>query len=271
MAGQLQVVTGIATTLIALIAGLTLNVERLGRRARRRSRRVTVDNARVAMLGLVRGRVAGLALAADRAGGQRASPSWRWCALLVVIVVSFSPTMTAAVIAETGARGRLSELVLAIVVLADLVLLVLFSLAHAVRARGARRRRAGGRAACSSRLAWEIGGARGVRRAGRRAVRALPALRRRARCTLVLLGVCALLSQVGATQQFEPLLAAMAAGLVIENLAVAQGDALKAAVQRGAPPVLVVFFVGGRRVAAARCARRDRARRRSRWSSCASR
>ena len=32
MAGQLQVVTGIATTLIALIAGLTLSVERLGPR-----------------------------------------------------------------------------------------------------------------------------------------------------------------------------------------------------------------------------------------------
>ena len=30
MAGQLQVVTGVATTLIALIAGLTLSVERLG-------------------------------------------------------------------------------------------------------------------------------------------------------------------------------------------------------------------------------------------------
>ncbi len=32
MARQLQVITGIATTLIALIAGLTLNLERLGRR-----------------------------------------------------------------------------------------------------------------------------------------------------------------------------------------------------------------------------------------------
>ena len=32
MAGQLQVVTGIATTLIALIAGLTLSLERLGSR-----------------------------------------------------------------------------------------------------------------------------------------------------------------------------------------------------------------------------------------------
>ena len=38
MAAQLQVVNGIATTLIALIAGLTLNFERLGRAARERSR-----------------------------------------------------------------------------------------------------------------------------------------------------------------------------------------------------------------------------------------
>jgi trehalose 6-phosphate synthase len=55
--------------------------------------------------------------------------------------------------------------------------------------------------------------------------------------------VCAVLSQVGTTQQLQPLLAALAAGVVIENLAVAQGDALRAAVRRGAPPVLVVFFV----------------------------
>ena len=61
--------------------------------------------------------------------------------------------------------------------------------------------------------------------------------------TLVLLAVCAVLSQVGTTQQLQPLLAAVAAGVVIENLAVAQGDALRAAVRRGAPPVLVVFFV----------------------------
>ena len=35
----------------------------------------------------------------------------------------------------------------------------------------------------------------------------------------------------------------MAAGLVIENLSVAQGDALRTAVRQAAPPVLVVFFV----------------------------
>ena len=58
-----------------------------------------------------------------------------------------------------------------------------------------------------------------------------------------MIAVCALLSQVGSTQQFEPLLAAVAAGLVIENLSIAQGDALKTAVQGTALPVLVIFFV----------------------------
>jgi Kef-type K+ transport system membrane component KefB len=162
-------------------------------------------------------------------------------ALVVVIVVSFSPTMTAAVVADSGARGRLSDTVLAVVVLADLAMLVLFSvsmlLARVVFDTGA-----GGGTAILARLVWEIGGAVAfgvligvlfalyLRYIGREIV-------------LVLLAVCVLLSQVGTTQQLQPLLAALAAGVVIENLAVAQGDSLRAAVRRGAPPVLVVFFV----------------------------
>ena len=149
--------------------------------------------------------------------------------------------MTAAVVADSGARGRLSDTVLAIVVLADLAILVLFSvsmlLARVVFDTGE-----GGGAEILARLAWEIGGAVafGV------LIGVLFALYLRyigREITLVLLAVCAVLSQVGTTQQLQPLLAALAAGVVIENLAVAQGDTLRAAVRRGAPPVLVVFFV----------------------------
>ena len=162
-------------------------------------------------------------------------------ALLTVVVVSFSPTMTAAVVADSGARGRLSDAVLAMVVLADLVLLIVF----AVTMQVARVVFDGGGwqgAEVLSRLAWEIGGAVafGV------LVGVMFALYLRyigREITLVLLAVCAVLSQVGRTQQLQPLLAAVAAGIVIENLAVAQGDTLRAAVRRGAPPVLVVFFV----------------------------
>ena len=38
------------------------------------------------------------------------------------------------------------------------------------------------------------------------------------------------------------MLAALAAGLVVENIAPPRGDALKQAVERGSLPVLIVFF-----------------------------
>jgi trehalose-6-phosphate synthase/Kef-type K+ transport system membrane component KefB len=238
MADQLQIVTGTATTLIALIAGLTLSAERLGRRLMSIVY-VTGTTLTVVMFGVAA--VAWIAwpwlpIAPAATGVERLA----MVALLAAIVASFSPTMTAAVITHTGARGRLSELVLTMVVLADLVLLVLFSLLMAF-GRLALQDDAGDSTSTMVRLAWEIGGAVafGV------FVGAVFALYLRyvgREVPLVLVVVCGLLSQIGTTQQFEPLLAAVAAGLVIENLSVAQGDALKGAVQRGATPVLVLFF-----------------------------
>jgi trehalose 6-phosphate synthase len=237
MAVHLQFITGLATTLIALIAGLTLNFERLGQQFAAIAR-LTATTLGVAILGI--GAVAWLAwpwlpIAPEASGLTRLA----MVSLLVVTMVSFSPTMTAAVTTETGSRGRLSETVLTIVVLADLALLVLFSLAMLFARIVVTTAADGG---LIGRFVWELGGAVafGV------LVGSMFALYLRhigREITLVIIAVCALLSQVGSTQQFEPLLAAVAAGLVIENLAIAQGDALKAAVQAAAPPVLVIFFV----------------------------
>ena len=60
--------------------------------------------------------------------------------------------------------------------------------------------------------------------------------------TLVLLALCVLLSAGGTYLRFEPLLAALAAGLVVENIAPPRGDVLRVAVEAGALPVLVIFF-----------------------------
>jgi trehalose 6-phosphate synthase len=238
MARQLQTINGVATTLIAFIAGLSLNFERIGRRTYGTARFIAVTLA-VSMLGLfaVGWTVwAWLPIAPDAVGAAKLA----MVALFVVIVISFSPTMTAAVISETGARGPLSDLVLAIVVVADLVALVLFSL-NLQFARSALDGVGAADVTVIVRLGWEIAGAV----AFGSLVGALFALYLRyvdREVTIVLLGVCLVLSQVGVTQGFEPLLAAMAAGMVIQNVAVPQGDALKVAIQRGALPVLVVFF-----------------------------
>jgi trehalose 6-phosphate synthase len=238
MTSQLQAVTGIATTLIALIAGLTISLERL-RTTLASITRFTAATLAVVMIGMA----ALLWFAWPWLGIAPASTDVERAvivSLLTIMIASVSPTMTAAVTTETAARGRLSELVLAVVVMADLVLLVLFSYSMQM-ARAVFRPDAAG-PSLLVRFAWETGGAI----AFGALVGALFALylryvRREA--TLALLAMCGLLSQVGSTQQFEPLLAAVAAGLVIENLSVAQGDALRAAVQRGAPPVLIIFFV----------------------------
>ena len=66
--------------------------------------------------------------------------------------------MTAAVTTETGARGRLSETVLTVVVLADLVLLVLFSFAM-LFARVAVGATTSDGVSLLARFTWEIGGA----------------------------------------------------------------------------------------------------------------
>ena len=239
MARQLQAVNGVATAVIAFIAGLTLNFGRLERRLAGTARMIATLLG-VAMIGLLA--VVWLAwpwlpIAPDTTGMAKLA----MVATFIIIVISFSPTMTAAVISETGARGRLTDLVLAIVVIADLVVLVLFSLALQF-ARATVGEGTTSEVNVLVRLTWEIGGAI----AFGSLVGALFALYLRyvrREVTLVLLGVCVLLSQVGATQGFEPLIAAMAAGMVIENVAMPQGDALRVAIQRGALPVLIVFFV----------------------------
>jgi trehalose-6-phosphate synthase/Kef-type K+ transport system membrane component KefB len=239
MARQLQTVNGIATAAIAFIAGLTLNFERLERRIDGMTRMIGVTLG-VSMAGLFV--VTWLAwpwlpIAPEAAGTAKLA----MVAVFVVIAISFSPTMTAAVISETGARGPLSDLVLAIVVIADLVALVAFSLAMQF-ARVAVAEGTASDVDVLIRLTWEIGGAI----AFGSLVGALFALYLRyvgREVTLVLLGICVLLSQVGVRQGFEPLIAAMAAGMVIQNVAVPQGDALRVAIQRGALPVLIVFFV----------------------------
>ncbi len=258
MARDLQVVNGVAIALIAFIAGLEINFTRL-----RPQLRAMLTMGGV-MLGLMWVTLSLLFFLA-----------WPWMPILpgatglarlalaglaATVVASFSPTVTIAVIAESRARGPLCELVLALVVLADLALVLLFTLSiEGVRlALGTT---AGGGAGVLSGLAWEIFGSF----AFGAIVGALLAFYLRyvgREVTVVLLGISALLSQVGAGWHFEPLLAALAAGLVVENIAPPEGDALRVAVERGALPILVLFFAAaGANLETARADRRRPARR----------
>jgi hypothetical protein len=159
-------------------------------------------------------------------------------ALLTTVVASFSPTVTIALIAESRASGPLSELTLALVILADLVLILLFTLVmQFVRyAFGG-----SGEVGLLVSLSWEIFGSFAFG-AVVGAVFAFYLRHIGREVAVALLAVCALIAGLGSQLHVEPLLAALAAGLVVENIAPPRGDMLKEAVERGALPVLVVFF-----------------------------
>ena len=110
------------------------------------------------------------------------------------------------------------------------------------------------------RFAWEIGGAV----AFGCLVGALFALYLRyvgREVTLVLRAYAPSSARSGTTQQFEPLLAAVAAGWSSRTWRSRRAMRCKTAVQRGATPVLVIFFVASRRLARSGRARPWSARR----------
>lgn len=238
MARELQIVNGLAVALIAFIAGIEMNFERL--RPRLRSMLslggITILLMWVTFFAVYWATWPWLPIAAEASGGQRLALA----ALLSTITVSFSPTVTIAVIAESRARGPLSELTLGVVVLADLMLILLFTFStEFVRLAMGHSTSAG--AGLVSDLAWSIVGSLAFGAiVGSAFAFYLRAVGRE--LTLVLVVVCVVLSQVAAALQFESLLAALAAGLVVENIAPPEGDALRDAIERGALPVLVIFF-----------------------------
>jgi Kef-type K+ transport system membrane component KefB len=236
MARELQLINGLAVVLIAFIAGLEMNLVRLRPRLR-----AMAQLGGMSMLVLYALLFPFLWLAWPWLGiGPDFSTLQKAVvvSLLTTVVASYSPTVTIALIAESRASGPLSELTLAVVILADLVLILLFTLVmQLVRyAFGG-----SGEVGLLVSLSWEIFGSF----AFGAAVGAVFALYLRhvgREVAVALLGVCALIAGLGSELHLEPLLAALAAGLVVENIAPPRGDMLKEAVERGALPVLVVFF-----------------------------
>lgn len=236
MARELQLINGLAVVLIAFIAGLEMNVRRLRPQLRAIAQLggITMTALYVVLFAAFWIAWPWLGIAPDLTGMQKAAVA----AVLSTVVASFSPTVTIALIAESRASGPLSELTLAVVILADLVLILVFTLVMQLA------RFAFGGAhdvGVFAELSWAVFGSF----AFGAVVGALFALYLRyvgREVAVTLLAICAAIAGVGAQLHLEPLLAALAAGLVVENIAPPRGDMLKDAVERGALPVLVVFF-----------------------------
>lgn len=236
MARELQLINGLAVVLIAFIAGLEMNVSRMRPRlpSMLKLGMITLLLLYAGFFSLFWIAWPWLGLAPELTGIQKTAVVM----LLATVVASFSPTVTIALITESRAAGPLAELTLAVVIIGDLLLILIFTLVmQFVRFVFGGVHDVG----LFVSLLWEIFGSFAFGAAAgalfalylRHIGRELP---------VALIAFCALLATTGRVWHFEPLLAALAAGLVVENIAPPRGDRLKEAVERGALPVLVVFF-----------------------------
>ena len=239
MARELQVFNGLAVVLIAFMAGLEINVrrlrDRLGGMLRVGGANVLFTNA--GFFALFWLAWPWLPVLPEAGGLVRVSLS-----LLAAVVVSCSsPSVAMAIIAESHSSGRLSELVVAVVILADIALMFLFTLVMQL-VHAAFGTTVAGEVILLVRLTWALFGSFAFG-AGLGALLALYLTHVRREVAIVLIAFCAVISQVGEVLHFEPILAGLGAGLVVENVAPPRGDALKRGVEQSALPVLVVFFV----------------------------
>jgi Kef-type K+ transport system membrane component KefB len=239
MARELLLFNGMAVVLIAFMAGLELNFRRLRPRLGTMLR-VGGTNILVTNLGLfavIWLLWPWLPIAPEATGPVRLA----LVMLLAAVLSCSSPSVAMAVIAESRASGQLTELVMAVVVLADIALLVVFTLVMQV-VRAVFGADLNQEVALLTRLAWSLLGsmAFGFAMGGLLALYLRFVGRERA---IVLLGLFAVMTVAGEYLHFEPILSGLGAGLILENVTGAGGDQLGHDLERSALPVLVVFFV----------------------------
>ncbi|WP_164018092.1 cation:proton antiporter [Pyxidicoccus trucidator] len=233
----LELVKGLAVSLIALVAGTEL---RLGL-IRRVGARVAILCAGVCGLTFLAcfGATFAVKPLLPFMASMTVPQALAVSALVSTVVVSFSPTVTIAIVQETSARGTFTEFLMALVIIGDLFVMVAFALAA-----GVTKASFGGGLDVTGLLGsvgWELFGSvavgcvlamvvlvymRGVKRE-------LP---------LFLVGLSFAAAEGGARLHLSPLLVSLAAGALIANLDEKAGERIHHAIQQAGLPVFALFF-----------------------------
>lgn len=237
MGNSLKIVSDVATCIIALTAGSELNLKRLV---------PTLPTLRNMTVFAVIG--AQFAIAAALFLMRPLLPFLDAMTFEQALAVSFmmgvalsaqSPAVVMALLAETGAEGPLSQVVLGSVVLADLVVLIMYSTASTIVGAVI----GGGIDVIETGLSvvWELLGSVvfGVA-IGMLFGRFLLSVKRGASLFAVM--VCVVVAEIGARIQLDPLIVMLAAGMWLENFSRAESHDLLKDFDNAQLPVFLVFF-----------------------------
>ncbi|MBI3183168.1 MAG: cation:proton antiporter [Myxococcales bacterium] len=233
----LELVKGLAVSLIALAAGAELSLGLL-RRVGWKVLGLCVGIS-VSVFVLVTAAAVALRPFLPFMGGMSLGQVVAVSALLGTIIVSYSPTVTIAIIQETKAAGSFTEFLMALVIIGDLVVLVGFAVAA-----GFTRASFGGGldvAGLAQGVGWELFGSLVVGAAVGLSM-LLYLVRVNRDLPLFIGAVCFASAEMGSHLHLSPLLLSLAAGAIIANLHPGHAERLNHAVQHAGLPVFALFF-----------------------------
>jgi Kef-type K+ transport system membrane component KefB len=172
--------------------------------------------------------------------GLSPSPAFFVALLFAVMLTVNSPMVTLALLTETGARGPLARTTLGVVLVADVVVILVFTVTFSL-AQASLGGTTAGTLEILQQLLWEVFKAvlAGVAVGGIMSLY-LHFVKRE----LVVFAVVAVFATAGAAEalHFELLLSLVIAGFLVENVAPVRAEPLIHTLHQAAVPVFVVFF-----------------------------
>jgi Kef-type K+ transport system membrane component KefB len=236
MLGDLTLIKGTAVGLIALLAGCELNFRRL----RPKLRAIgaisisTIVLTFVLLLPIFYWIVSVVPITA----GYTLFEKLAVAAVCANVMAAFSPSVVIGVISETGARGPLSELSMSIVVIADLAIVLSFSLTSmGARSLFPSAQTMGGVEALFVHIfgSIAIGIVFGI-------VLTIYVRRVRSHTGLFVVAMLFVAAEAGRAMHLDPLLIGLAAGLFLENISPVSGEDVVKAIEVAALPTFAIFF-----------------------------
>ena len=238
MVNDLKLVNGVAIGLIALSAGGELNFKRLRGRFRAILSIATVSVG--AAILLISAAVFALSAFLPFMDGMSMLQRGVIALTMGVVLGALSPTVTLALISETGASGPICETLLGVVVVADLAIVFAFAGVNAL-ANSVFGSVGGGDTGGVPELMVHIFGS--ILAGALVGVVFTVYLKKvNQRIALFVFGVCFLCAEAGTRLHLDPLLICLTAGLFLENLTDIEGSKLIHEIESASMPVFAVFF-----------------------------
>lgn len=237
MGDSLRMVNGVATCILGLVAGAELNLKKV--RPLRRTLAAMMGLGVVGSMLVLSGVLFAMRSLIPFLAGLDTGPALAVCGLVGVALVPQSPAIVMAMLGETKADGPLSQMALASVVVADLVVVMTYSIVAAVTGAVI-----GGEldvVGTALEVGWELVGsvAFGV------AIGFLIGVfvqNVKQGAPMFALMLCVVVAEIGRLVHLDPLIVMLAAGIFLENFSRADASALLHGFESAQLPVFLVWF-----------------------------